>query len=333
METEVTGKAKGGKARAEKLTADERKDIARTAALARWGKKDFDGMPYAIRDGQLKIGSVWIDCYVLNDGRRVIHKRGMAKALGLKSDGGNTFMKTIGRKGLGSIIGPEMRESINNPIIFKPLVGDPAHGFNGIFFIEVCDLIWEANKQDKLDKRQLFLAVQAEIIVRSCAKVGIIALIDEATGFIRDKRKEEYRELFNSFIREEFRQWEAEFPKQFFDMIYKLYNLKRRSNKNHHPQFFAGFIRRYVYTPLANSNGAVLAMLDEKNPIVYASGGRKHKMFQFLSDEVGLPAFRQHLWQLVGIGNATNTKEGFQRGFKNAFPQVGDQYQLFDWSD
>jgi hypothetical protein len=253
----------------------------------------------------------------------------MAKALGMKSGGGNVFMRTINRKGLGSVISDDLRQKIDSPIIFKSLRGDPAHGFEGTLLIDLCDAIWEANKQKKLTARQKFLAVQAEIIVRSAAKVGIIALIDEATGYIKDKRKDEYRELFKEFIRDDIREYEKEFPDQFYDMIYKLYNIKRVNKKNH-PQFFAGFTRRYVYAPLANSNGAILDMLDEKNPVIYTNGGRKYKMFQFLTDVVGIPSLRAHLWQLIGIGSATKTKEGFQRGFKTAFPQSGDQTELFD---
>jgi hypothetical protein len=330
MNNAISKRSKGGLARAAKLTVEERREIAQKAAIARWGKKDFSaGMPEAIRDGQLKIGDKWIDCYVLNDGRRVIHKRGMARALGLKSDGGNAFMKTMGRKSLGSVIMPEMRSKMDNPIIFKPLSGDPAHGYDGIFFIEICDAIWEAGRLGKLQPRQNFLAVQAEIIVRSSAKVGIIALIDEATGYIRDKHKAEYRLLFQEFIREEFREYASEFPDDFYDMIYRLYNIKRKQNKNH-PQFFAGFTRKYVYAPLANSNGAILEMLDEKNPIVYDNGGRRYKMFQFLTDIVGLPSLKKHLWKIIGIGESQKTIDGFQRGFRNAFPQSGDQYEMFD---
>jgi hypothetical protein len=120
-----------------------------------------------------------------------------------------------------------------------------------------------------------------------------------------------------------------EFPDQFFDMIYRIYNLKR-SHKHKHPQFFGKFIRKYIYQPIASSNGAVLEMLDEKNPVVYKGGGRKYKMFQFLTDEVGLPTFRAHMWQIIGIGGASRTKEGFERNFRTAFPAPGDQIPLFD---
>jgi hypothetical protein len=322
------GKAKGGKARAAKLSSQERSDIAKRAALARWKPVITEGMPEALREGKLKIGDVTLDCYHLKDGRRLFHKRAMARALGLKSAGGNAFMKTMGRKGIGSVITDEMHEKIDNPIVFKPLGRDPAHGYEGTFFIDVCDMIWEAHKQERLKPSQFFLAKQAEIIVRSCAKVGIIALIDEATGYIKDKRKEEYQELFREFIRNEVGEYEKQFPQQFYDIIYKLYNL-RKASPNKRPKFFSGFTRKYIYSPLAHSNGAILEMLGEKNPVIYASGGRKYKLYQFLTEIVGLNALRAHIWQVVGIGNASNSKEGFDRGFRRAFPQPGEQGFLF----
>lgn len=324
----------GGKARSKNLSSEQRKEIARQGALARWNKvgapRDPDVMPEASHQGELPIGDVKLDCYVLEDGTRVFHKRGMARALTLKSEGGNAFLKTLSGKGIGSAISPELWRKIENPIVFKPLAGDPAHGYEASTLIEVLDAIIQARNDGKLLPNQLFLARQAEIIIRSAAKVGIVALIDEATGFIADKRKAEYRELFQDFIRDEMRQWEQEFPDMFFDMIYRLYGLKRKNPKSFkHPMFFGKFIRKYIYKPLANSNGAILEELEQKNPVVYASGGRRYKMFQFLSDHVGLPAFRQHLWQVVGIGNASSDKLAFDRSFERAFPQAKSQLELF----
>ncbi len=323
----VSGKAKGGLVRAQKLSPERRKEIAQEAALARW--KGDGSMLEALREGILPFGEIDLECYVLKDRRRVFHKRGMARALGMKSQGGNVFMRAMGRKGLGSVIPEKLRDALDNPIVFKAINGDLAHGYEGSILIEICDAIWEAGKQNKLTPTQKDLARQAEIILRSAAKVGIAALIDEATGFTKDKWKEEYRELFKEFIRNEHRKWASEFPDQFFDVIYNLYKLPRK-HKNQHPQFFAGFIRKYVYSPLLNSRGAILELLDEKNPTVYVGGGRRHKLFQFLEDEVGMPALRAHIWQIVGIGNATKTKESFERGFSRAFPQAGAQGDLFD---
>ena len=97
------------------------------------------------------------------------------------------------------------------------------------------------------------------------------------------------------------------------------------------PSVLWQFVRKYVYYPLANSQGAILEKLDEKNPVVYTGGGRRYKLFQFLSDEIGLPAFRQHLWQTVGILQISSSKEAFARNFYRAFPEAtpfGHQWDM-----
>ena len=79
-------------------------------------------------------------------------------------------------------------------------------------------------------------------------------------------------------------------------MLYKLYGIKRFDpTSTKHPRFFAKFTRSFIFHPLANSRGKILELLDDKNPVVYANGGRRYKLFQFLSEEVGMPALRAHL--------------------------------------
>src|ERR1017187_84372 len=319
----------GGLARAEKLPAKERKAIAKNAAKARWEAarerarqiEDPSRTPEALCEGAMEIGSVQIECYVLDNLKRVIHKRGMAKALGMKSEGGNVFMRAMGRKGLGSVIGEELRSKLDNPLIFKTLTADLGHGYDATILIDICDAIIEAAKTDKLGPNQEDLAKQAEIIIPASAKLGIVALVDDATGFIADKRREQYKELFREFIREEIKLYdEPQFPDQLFDVIYKIYGLPRKSDTQNHPQFFGKFIRKYIYEPLANSNGAILEMLDEKNPVVYVNGGRRYKMYNFLSDVVGMPKLKAHFWQVIGIGNSVKNKAQFERSFYTAFP-------------
>lgn len=324
--------SKGGAARAAKLTKAELSAAASKAAKARWAAKralqDPARIPEAICEGGLQIGDVGIDCYVLDNLTRVIHKRGMAKALGMKSTGGNAFLKTMNRKGLGSAIPAEIWADIDNPLIFKPLNGDPGHGYKATLLIDICAAIIDADRAGKLHPNQHFLAIQAEIIIRASAKLGIVALVDDATGFISDRRREKYRELYQTFVTDEIRRYDPEFDKQLFDVIYKLYGLSRGPHANRHPQFFGHFIRRYIYKPLASSRGAILELLDDKNPVVYVNGGRRYKMHQFLSDVVGLPALRAHFWQIVGIGNSVKTKAQFDRAFLNAFPSMNPDKQI-----
>jgi hypothetical protein len=329
----------GGKARARYLSSEDRREIARNAARARWAKiSDPSGLPRVTHQGKLPIGDVEIEVYNLADKRRVIAKAAMARALNLKSKGGNAFLRSVTRPGLRSAISDSLWEKIDNPIFFSRLdtdsdgMGGTADGYEAEVLIEVCDAIIEAKNKRLLDSSQQFLAIQAEIIIRSSAKMGIIYLVDTATGYIHDAIREEYLQQWKEFVSSEFRQWEKEFPDRFADMIYHLYNLRRKDPKSfRHPQFFGKFTRKYIYHPLANSNGAILSSLDEQNPVVYAGGGRRYKMTQFLTELVGLPALRQHLWQVIGIGSSARDKADFDRLFYRAFPEAvprGHQYDL-----
>ncbi len=91
----------------------------------------------------------------------------MAKALGLKSEGGNAFIKTISRAGIGSRISEKLWETINNPIVFKPLAGDPGHGYEVTVLIDVCDAIIQyRNSVAVVPPSQIPMVEQAEMIIR-----------------------------------------------------------------------------------------------------------------------------------------------------------------------
>lgn len=330
--------SEGGKARAKVLSSDQRREIAKQAAKARWAKiSDPNRLPIATHAAPLQIGAVTVDAYRLDDGRRMLSKAAMASALGLQSKGGNAFMRSLTRPGIQEKFPVDLWQSIESPQHFKRKPNDSGtavsivDGYEGTVLIDVCSVLIDAGREGRLVKSQEFLARNAEIIVRSAAKLGIIGLIDEAVGF-EGKAKDEYRNLFQDFIRNEWSQWQQLFPDQFADMLYNLYGIKRIDpTSSKHPRFFAKFIRKFVYHPLANSRGKILEMLDEKNPVVYANGGRRYKLFQFLSDEVGMPAIKAHLWQVIGIGNAATGLKQFERSFYRAFPEavpLGHQHEI-----
>jgi hypothetical protein len=335
--------SKGGEARARKLTSEERRQIAVQAAQARWAKiADPNRLPFATHQAPLQIGAQTVDAYVLDDRRRMLSKAAMASVLGLQSAGGNAFLRSMTRPAVRERIEERLWNAIENPTRFKPAPTDLTpqgliiDGYEAHVLIDVCGALIDAERSGSLHASQIFLAKNAEIIIRSSAKLGIVGLIDEAVGF-NDRSRDEYRQLFQDFIREEWAQWHQEFPEQFADMLYKLYGIRRFDKlSSRHPRFFSKFTRKYIYHPLANSHGKILESLDEKNPVVYANGGRRYKLFQFLSEDVGMPAIRAHLWQVVGIGNASANIKQFERNFYRAFPEatpIGHQWGLLDELD
>lgn len=335
---EVTGRAKGGIARAKALSDEERAEIAKKAAEARWGD---DGIEIAKYAGELEIGDMKVLCAVLADGTRVLSERAVTKAFGGKrggshwrrlkaNPGGANLPIFLSAKNIQPFLNKDLMESLGRRRIYRPKRGGaPAHGLEATLLPKICNvfLSMRDTSPSSFHPSQIPFIAAADILMRGLGEIGIIALVDEATGHIEEKRKDEYRQLFKDFIREQVRNWEKEFPDQFFDALYRLYNVPNRKD-GRHPQFFGHFIRKYIYHPVADSKGAVLELLDEKNPVVYANGGRRYKMHQFLTDLVGVPAFRAHLWQTTGIANSCVNKAQFERAFARAFPGAGHQYEL-----
>lgn len=341
MSEEVKGKAKGGLARAASLTDEQRKEIAAKGAEARWG----DDIEIAKRFGAIEIGDISIPCAVLADGTRVLSERAITKAFGGKRGGshwkrmkemdqGAYLPVFLSAKNINPFINKDLQEGLGRRRFYRQKRGgSPAFGIEASLLPKICNVyLAMRDKGDALTSSQIPIAMQADIIMRGLAEVGITALVDEATGFIEEKKKDEYREIFKEFIRKECREWEKEFPLQFFEMIYQLYEMPK-GVEGKHPQFFGKFIRKYIYAPLAGSNGEILKHLDEKNPVIYKGGGRKHRMHQFLTEELGLPAVRSHIWQVVGIGNASTNKAAFDRNIARAFPAKGRQIDLFPGED
>jgi len=292
-------------------------------------------IPKATHHGELVIDNIKISCVVLEDGRRLISIRNIASALGRKGGGaywqrkksdssGALLPEYIALPNLEPFISLETRKKLLETIVYTDVFGRKRSAQSPDLLALICDIWLKARDNGALaTQAQEKSAKKAEEIIRSLAKVGIIVLIDEATGFINEKHQFEYRELFKEFIREEAGQYEKQFPDPLYDVFYKIYNLSKPLKKNHRPLFFARVTRKYVYKPLAGSDGALLDILNDKTPIITTNSGskrRKHKLYQFL-EKVGIDSLQAHIWQLIGIGRAAKNKREFDTLFGLVFPK------------
>ncbi len=335
--TDETPQSKGGKARASNLTKDERREIARRGAQARWKPQagtDNSDLPRATHQGKMQVGSLDLDCYVLEDGRRLFHKRGMARALDMKSGGGNVFLRAMRRKGLGSELDQKLADDLENPILFKALTPDPGHGYEAEVLVNVCKAIVRAHDAGKLTASQENLAVQAKILLNAFAKVGVTALIDEATGFQEIRKPDALRILVQQYIENEKREWEKQFPDDYYHELNRLYGSRKRTMTasgaviQNRPQHFAKFTRTYVYHPL--ENGAVLEELDRINPKIDAKGTRKARFHQHLTEGYGIEKLKRQVQEVLTLMKVSDTTNQFKRLFGRRFPQAQTQPDLFD---
>jgi hypothetical protein len=334
-----TPQSKGGRARADQLTPEERREIAARGAQIRWQRSrdvreaELD-LPKATHQGKMAVGALELDCYVLEDGRRVFHKRGMARALGMKSAGGNVFMRAMQRKGLGSELDQKLISKIETPINFKPLTQDLAHGYDANVLVDVCKAVIRAEDADKLALSQRGLVTRARILLQAFAKVGVTALIDEATGFQQVRDPNALRILVQQYIEVEKREWEKQFPDDYYVELNRIYGSKQLTTTasgaviQNRPQHFAKFTRSYVYQPL--ENGAVLEELDRINPKIDKRGTRRARFHQHLTHDYGIEKLKRQVGEIITLIKVSDTVKQFKKLFDKRFPQSGTQLSFLD---
>lgn len=330
------GAAKGGKARAESLTPEQRTEIARHAAQKRWGGRS--GIPYATHGDPsrpLRIADLEIPCYVLADGRRVVIQRGMMNALqmaqGTAGRGpGDRLAKFARGKSIEPFISSQLTYMINNPIKFRTPGGSIAYGYEATILADLCDAVLAARKAGKLHHQQRHIAEQCEILVRGFARVGIIALVDEVTGYEADKAKDDLMRILESYISEELFPWTKRFPDTFFQEIYRLQGWEFREGQHKHkrPQFVGQLINKLIYGKLPPG---VLPELQRRNP-TRLTGYRRYRHHQFLTEDIGHPHLDKQVTAVMTLMRASDDKEMFKRLFGKAFPEKGQQLSL-NYSD
>src|ERR1700734_4045517 len=97
--------------------------------------------------------------------------------------------------------------------------------------------------------------------MRSCAKVGIIALIDEATGFQQYRAKRDLQLKLQAFIADDLQEWARMFKDEFWLELARLENIHYSPRSR--PLRWGKYIMMFVYDAIDKDVGKALR---EKNP-------------------------------------------------------------------
>jgi hypothetical protein len=217
-------------------------------------------------DKKLKIGDRELECYVLEKGKRVLSGRGMQEALGLGQAHGGILRDFLGQENVKSFISNDLAMEFANPVRFiRPGRGGiPALAYEATLLPKLCDAILEARKHTKLSKRQREIADQCEIIVRALSKVGIIALVDEVTGYQESRDSQALQIILEKYLTDEWAKWSKTFPDDFYKELFRLKNIGFPTGTSRNKPSYVGHWTNYVvYSRLAPG---VLKALREKNP-------------------------------------------------------------------
>jgi hypothetical protein len=295
MEIPNSGKSRGGKARADSLSSERKREIAKKAAIARHNPE----AQRTEKTGVLNIGGLKIPCYVLNDGTRLLSQRGLNKALG-RPEGGKggaeKLPKSLGVKSLTPFISNDLTSRIANTIsVVPPRSGNPVKGIDANCLPEICDVWLRAREAGALSPAQLETAKKAEILTRGLAHVGIIALVDEATGYQEIRPKDALQKYLEMLIRKELAAWAKKFPDEFYENIYKLKGWIWPGMGKNRFSVVGIYTRDLVFERIAPG---LLHELENKSP-KDERGNRKNKLHQWLTEDVGNPLLAQHLHSLI----------------------------------
>lgn len=292
---------KGGNARAKKLSKEQRSEIAKQAAAARWAGKELPIATHGDDDHPLRIpngeGMIEIPCYVLDDGRRVLIQSGMLRGMDMKQGTasgqglGDRLGRFITTKSINPFVSQELADVITNPIRFRSRSGTIAYGYEATVLADLCEAVLQARGgKPGLNYQQEHIAKRCEILVRGFARVGIIALVDEATGYERDRVRDELAKILEAFVAKEIQGYLKTFELEFYELMCELRNepLERAKKR---PAYFGKLTDNLVYMRLAPG---VREKLRELNP-VQDNGRRKRKHFQHLTPDLGHPKLKEHL--------------------------------------
>ena len=290
----------------------------------------------------LLVGDVEIPCYVLEDKTRVITQRGLYNALGIARGGSRKIVgaksqsndsgipKKTSKSGSGSVelprfaqqnwlspyISDELSLVLRSPISFYlPTGGLTAYGFPATILTSVCRAILQAHHDGTTTQRQSGLVRRVEILLHGFADIGILGLVDEATGYEKVREEQALATILEQYIARELRPWIKTFPDEYYEHIYRLWESSRSTSAKNHPQFVGKLTNKLIYSPLAPG---VLEELRKTNPVL-ESGRRGAKHHQYLTENHGVIKLREHIASVVTLMRISYDKSTFERRFNEAF--------------
>lgn len=289
------GKAAGGFARAKALSPEERTAIARRGAEGRWRN-----IPKASHQGELRVGDALIPCAVV-DGVRVLSQQGFLQAIGRarSAKGGqgasvDGLPAFIAAQNLKPFIGDDLIAS-TRPIHFHGVTGARAFGYKAELLPKVCNVYLAARDAGKLRPKQHHIADLAEILIRALAQTGIVALVDEATGYQAVRPQDALQKYLELIVRKELAAWVKKFPDEFYENIYKLKGWPWPGMGKNRYSVVAHYTRDLVYERMA---AGLLEELESKSP-KNEKGRRTTLMKDWLTSDIGDPMLAQHLHSLI----------------------------------
>ena len=281
--------------------------------------QDGKRIPEAKWFGTLQIGEAELPCYVLDDGRRVISRTGATSVLAGKKGGGQ-LEKYVAAGALRAYIPSDLADKMIDFSI-EEVKNKTVRGIEAETFIDICrGYVKAVNDAAVLTESQEEMARKASAFLAACATVGLIALIDEATGYQYDRAQDALRVKLKAFLEEKMRPWEKTFPDELWLEFGRLTNW--HGSVLQRPKYWGKLVMELVYDYLDKDVADWL-----RNNAPAPRGNQSYH--RWLSSQYGLRKLMEHLWMLIGMARACKTMRELRERMAATFGRHPVQVTVF----
>lgn len=264
--------------------------------------------------GELNLAGNVIPCYVTEDGTRLLSGSKMQEALKITEGkrAGTKINRFFKQKALGSAV-TQIPSGALVPIICHQ--GDrKVYCYKAEALTDICDAMLEIRKNFTLKPKQQLVADQCEILMRAFAKVGLTALIDEATGYQTDRDKAELQKILSAYISDEVAKWQLTFSNEFYKELYRIYNIQPK--EGHSKPLRVGYLTAHlIYDQLPDGVFSAIKEKTGKNE----NGNWKYQLHRNLSENVGRQDLRRIINEVTAIMAISDNKEQFEQLYDRRF--------------
>ncbi|WNZ59865.1 P63C domain-containing protein [Myxococcus sp. MxC21-1] len=278
----------------------------------------------------MRIGNVELACHVLSDGTRVVAQKEMLSALALSRGGagagkGDRLATFVAGTKIKPFVSEDLAKGIHSAIRFRiaGVAGRPSFAYEATVLADLCTAIVNAHMEGRLQKQQEHIARSAARLLGAFAKLGIIATIDEATGYQTERSPTALREKLAEFLMEAPATWSQRFPDGYYQRLYRLTRLPRKGGN--HPRLFAALTREFVWKRL--DIPGIVDALERLNP-ANENGDRAHLHHLFLTEGPGVSALGAHLVKLQTLMDLAKSIEELRWLAAMAMPGRGENLAL-----
>jgi hypothetical protein len=198
------------------------------------------------------------------------------------------------------------------------------YGYEATILSDICESILKARDAGVLPKHVAHYAARCDILVRGFARVGIVALVDEVTGYQEVRSRHALEQILERYIRGELGKWAKTFPDEFYREMFRLRDWQYYPLSVKRPQYVGHLTNDIVYARLAPG---VLEELRSREP-KDDSGRRRHRFHQWLTEDIGHPRLREHLAATLALMRASSRWSDFSRLLQRAFPKVNTNLEM-----